>query len=330
MTFENFWVQFEFLSETLDGLWCCLPLPPPTTRCVADLVWDLFSCCVEPGADLVHSHSCMLVSPDHSDSAKTHEIAPLLSDKNTVMKLSKKTAASVLASSPTPSPSSGRFVSSVRWLYHHLQPYSWLIGKRESISSRRRQCFPPHTGEFDLTNTWSGSDSDVIESDDILALAAAVYMFIKLHLSPQHRYPRSLPELLTAFAALPTSQQPGDVPVLHNAFTIQRVAHIGFRMVQQLGCELATLTSMAWVDIFRWRFALRQQRRPQGDSLIRLPPAVPTDSLAFLANQVAATHFQDVPFCLTSRASQVGVAAWFVSVLFGWRLSLFAWQRNPS
>ena len=36
----------------------------------------------------------------------------------------------------------------------------------------------------------------VIESEDIFALAAAVYMFIKLHLSPQQRYQRTLPELL--------------------------------------------------------------------------------------------------------------------------------------
>ena len=33
---------------------------------------DLFSCFVEPGGDLVQSYSCTLVSPDHSDSAKTH------------------------------------------------------------------------------------------------------------------------------------------------------------------------------------------------------------------------------------------------------------------
>ena len=52
------------------------------------------------------------------------------------------------------------------------------------------------------------------------ALATAVYMFMKLHLSPQQRYPRMLPELLTAVAAPLTRQQPGDVPVLHIAYTI--------------------------------------------------------------------------------------------------------------
>ena len=47
---------------------------------------------------------------------------------------------------------------------------------------------PPHTSAFaleilDLTHLWSGSDSDVIEPDDILALAADVHVFIKLHLT---------------------------------------------------------------------------------------------------------------------------------------------------
>ena len=71
--------------------------------------------------------------------------------------------------------------------------------------------FPPHAGEFalqvfDLTHIWSRSDSDVIAPDDIHALTAAVYMFTKLHLSPQERDPRTLPELLTAVAAPLTRQ----------------------------------------------------------------------------------------------------------------------------
>ena len=77
---------------------------------------------------------------------------------------------------------------------------------------------PPHTNGFslqvlDLTHIWSASDSDAIDLDDILASAAAVYVFIKLNLSPQQRYPRTLTELLTAFAELLTRQQPDDVPV---------------------------------------------------------------------------------------------------------------------
>ena len=50
--------------------------------------------------------------------------------------------------------------------------------------------FPAHTSEFsfqilDVTHVWSNRDSGVVDSDDLLALDAAVYMYIKLHLSPQ-------------------------------------------------------------------------------------------------------------------------------------------------
>ena len=58
--------------------------------------------------------------------------------------------------------------------------------------------------------------------------------------------------------------------------------------MQNSGCrnnslshELATLTPMAWVDIFRPRFTMRQQQL-QGDPFNRLQPAVRADSLAFL------------------------------------------------
>ena len=40
--------------------------------------------------------------------------------------------------------------------------------------------------------------------DENLALASAVHVFIKLNPLPQQRYPRSLPELLTAVAELLT------------------------------------------------------------------------------------------------------------------------------
>ena len=49
---------------------------------------------------------------------------------------------------------------------------------------------------------WSNRDSGIIGFDDLLALAAAVYIYIKLHSSPEQRYPHGLSELLAAFAAL--------------------------------------------------------------------------------------------------------------------------------
>ena len=131
--------------------------------------------------------------------------------------------------------------------------------------------FTPHTGEFtlhflDQTHIWSGSGSDVIEFDDILALAAAVYMFIKLHLSPQH--------------SLDQSQRyfPGSNLMMFRCSTMrnQQVAHVEFRLLEQMGYEVAP---MGWVDIFRRRFSLRQQQqRPQSNFFVRLQPAVPTES----------------------------------------------------
>ena len=67
-----------------------------------------------------------------------------------------------------------------------------------------------------LTHVCFNRDSDIIGSDDLLALAA-VYMYMKLHVSLQQRYPHSLSESLTAFTALLVRLQHDDVPVLHNA-----------------------------------------------------------------------------------------------------------------
>ena len=66
--------------------------------------------------------------------------------------------------------------------------------------------FPAHTSDLavqilDLAHVWSNRGSDFVDADDVFDLAAAVYMYNKLHLSPQQKYPRNLPELLTAFAA---------------------------------------------------------------------------------------------------------------------------------
>ena len=47
-------------------------------------------------------------------------------------------------------------------------------------------------------------------------MAAAVYIYVELHFTPQQRCPRSFPELLPAFAALLLRRQPDYVPELHN------------------------------------------------------------------------------------------------------------------
>ena len=108
----------------------------------------------------------------------------------------------------------------------------------------------------DLAHTWSDRGNNDIDLSDILALAAAVYMFIKLDLSlPQQLYPRAHPELLSAVAELLTWHQPHDAPVLHTARTVQQVTRAEFHILEALRFKLATTTPAAWVEIFRRRFS---------------------------------------------------------------------------
>ena len=87
-------------------------------------------------------------------------------------------------------------------------------------------------------------------------------MFIKLNPPPpQQRYPRTLPELLTAVAKLLTWHQLHDVPALREARKVQQVTRAEFHFLEILGFELATPTPMAWVEIFRRRLSLWQQEQ---------------------------------------------------------------------
>ena len=74
-------------------------------------------------------------------------------------------------------------------------------------------------------------------------------------------------------------------------------------------CELATLIPMAWVDILRQRLTLRQQQL-LGDAVNPLQPAIRADSLAFFADQTAASHLRGVPLTLTATAK----LAWLLGV----------------
>ena len=49
----------------------------------------------------------------------------------------------------------------------------------------------------------------------------------------------------------------------------------------------------------------------------------------FPRNYFAAIHLRDIPSSLTSTASQVGMAAWLVSVLLRWRFGCLAWRWSP-
>ena len=158
----------------------------------------------------------------------------------------------------------------------------------------------------------------MIDSDDLLALAAAVHVHIKLHSSPQQRYPRSLTEITTTFAALLVRRQPDDVPELHNVYTIQRIQDVETAGLGANNPHTQWLAS----TIGGVRCGNNYRR-----ILNRLQLVARADSLAFLANQLAATHFRDVPSSVTSTASQIGIAAWADSALLWWRFCSFT-QRS--
>ena len=137
--------------------------------------------------------------------------------------------------------------------------FSWSTG--EGVLASCLILPPPMPSRLtflDLTHSWSDIYAEVIMLDDILALSAAVYMLIKLHLLSQQREPRTLPELLTAAAELLTRHQSDDVAVHHTARTIWQVTRVEFGILEILGFELAGLTLAAWVEVFSRRFSLWQ------------------------------------------------------------------------
>ena len=112
---------------------------------------------------------------------------------------------------------------------------------------------PPQTCGFtlqflDLPHIWSGNDSDVIEPEDILALAAAVYMFIKLYLSPEERHPHTFPTV--------AKQQLNDVSVLHNACTIQQ------SRTSNSGCW--NTWAVSWKPSRQWFYRISRRIRSSG------------------------------------------------------------------
>ena len=74
--------------------------------------------------------------------------------------------------------------------------------KRSSVSTRSQSHLRIATSEFALEVIDLTQVSGTIEFDDLLALTAAVCVYIKPQFTPRKRYFCSLPEQLTAFAAL--------------------------------------------------------------------------------------------------------------------------------
>ena len=90
------------------------------------------------------------------------------------------TVASVLTQAPT----------------HHTVTYALQVQTDE---------FAPQA--IDLTQTWSTEVTDYFEYDDFPAMVAAVNIYVELHLLRSKGTPRSLRELLPAFAALLLQRQ---------------------------------------------------------------------------------------------------------------------------
>ena len=201
----------------------------------------------------------------------------------------------------------------------------WTVHERSDLAAAC--AFPPHvcgfTLQIDLTHSWSDNDAEVILLGDILALAAAVFMFMKLHPLPQQRYLPTLPELLTAVAELLTRQQNTDAPVLYIAArNIQQVSCVEFQILEELGFELAAVTPAARFEVFSRRFQLWQQEQLLQQPHLAVPPAF----LADFADQIIAAHIHSLPFSDGSTASQIGAATWFVAVLLWLETCVFAGQ----
>ena len=124
---------------------------------------------------------------------------------------------------------------------------------------------------------------------------------------PQQRYPRTLPELLTAVAELLTRHQPHDVPGLRIARTVQQVTRAEFHILDILGFELATPSPAAWVEIFRRRLSFWQQKE-----LLQPPDLLAPAVFGVYAHHIAEAHVQCFFFNAGSTASQVRATASFV------------------
>ena len=132
-------------------------------------------------------------------------------------------------------------------------------------------------------------------------------MYIKLHLSPHKATREASPNYLQRSERyllndnLMTSQNTTEC-LHHPASRTHRI-----RDAATAGCEHPWLGLTSTVGGTR----LRQQQLP-GDSLNRLQQAARADSLAFLADQHAATHSREVPFSVTSTAKSARLRGLFL------------------
>ena len=105
------------------------------------------------------------------------------------------------------------------------------------------------------------------------------------------------------------------MPAPRGEHIIQEIVHQEFSPLQQRECEVAILTPIEWIDICQLRCVLRQQLGLRQDPTLLALKGTGTAALALVTYQLATAHVDSVAFGLISEASQIGMAAWFVSAL---------------
>ena len=127
--------------------------------------------------------------------------------------------------------------------------------------------------------------SSICSSNDISLTSAKV----SAHVPPSH---------LQLSQRLFVGRQATDVPILCNAFVIQRFANIIIKILEKLDHELTGRHFPSTVRV-----------GATAAVTVELPHSTP-DTLADIVNMISATNFQDFPFCLTSQDSQTDLVAW--------------------
>ena len=100
-----------------------------------------------------------------------------------------------------------------------------------------------YTTSHGLTQGWSNAVAERITHTDLLAMVAAVYIYVKLRFTPEQRYFHNLPQRLEAFTAQHLRRSPFAAPALRGEHVVQQAVHQEFSLLQQRGFEVEILTA---------------------------------------------------------------------------------------
>ena len=157
---------------------------------------------------------------------------------------------------------------------------------------------PPHSPVLslqllDLAHTWSDEDSSDLQTGDIIAMTASIYIHLKLHsvaaLPHEDPFrddqpPRVLQTavLLTITSQLLARSQPHNVPALHTAQVLQQFISKEAHMLQSVGYELGCFTPQDWISAFKQRLVVWSELHlPPTISAFWIQRAIPSASAAF-------------------------------------------------